>query len=171
MADLTVDRLRQLVAYEPDTGRLFWRPRSNHRWNMRYAGTVALHCTNSGGYRSGSVDQKSVKAHRAAWALYYGRWPHEVDHINGCRSDNRIENLREVDRATNCRNRGLRSDNVSGRVGVGFHKRTGKWRARIQINGRSVSLGSFWRMHDAVYARLNAEREHGFGPNHGAKHA
>jgi hypothetical protein len=170
MADLSIERLRQFVVYEPDTGRLFWRPRGNIAWDIRYAGTVALHCLNSGGYRSGSVDRVSVKAHRAAWALQHGRWPTEIDHINGRRADNRLENLREVSRATNCRNRGLRNDNMSGIVGVGFHLRSGKWRARIQIDGRSVSLGSFWRKQDAINARRLAEIRHGFGPNHGAKH-
>ena len=48
---------------------------------------------------------KAVRAHRLAWYKYYGTFPEkEIDHINGDRSDNRIENLREVSRTGNMRN-------------------------------------------------------------------
>ena len=48
---------------------------------------------------------KVIRAHRLAWYKYYGTFPEkEIDHINGDRSDNRIENLREVSRTENMRN-------------------------------------------------------------------
>ena len=46
-----------------------------------------------------------VSMHRAAWALYYGRWPSEIDHLNGIKTDNRLCNLREVSRSENDQNR------------------------------------------------------------------
>lgn len=50
-------------------------------------------------------NQKVIKAHRLAWYKTYGVFPtKEIDHINGNRSDNRIENLREASRLENMHN-------------------------------------------------------------------
>jgi hypothetical protein len=90
----------------------------------------------------------AVYVHRAVWAWHHDEWPvGQVDHINGDVDDNRIENLRVV---TNSEN----SQNVR-RSGVTFEQRKVErpWRARIMVNGRSISLG----YHDS---RAEAEAEY-----------
>lgn len=173
----SVEALRELLVYEPETGLLFWRPRGaawfrDHRraaaWNARYAGTEALTVRRRGGYLAGYVLRKDCKAHRVAWALSYGAWPiGEIDHINGDAGDNRIANLREVTRIENCRNMSRRRCNSSGVIGVMWSKRQHKWLAKITVNYRVFSLGSYQSFDEAVAVRKRAERQFGFHENHG----
>lgn len=159
-------RLRLLIDYDPETGILTWKPRGQKGWDSRYAGTPALEAINSGGYRSGFILGRSCKAHRVAWAIHYGAWPEgEIDHINGDPADNRVCNLREVSKSLNARNRSLRSDNPSGFVGVSAD-RNGKWRARIHIDGRERSLGSFKTPEEAAEARRAFALMNGYTTRH-----
>ena len=80
-----------------------------------------------------------------------------IDHINHNTLDNRRENLRICTVSENQQNSSLRKDNKSGHVGVGKHKGTGKWIARIRCNGENISLGSFDHIQDAINARKCAE--------------
>lgn len=147
----TPEQLRQLLRYEPETGKLFWKKRplsmftsnrAGNAWNSRFAGKEALSSAHNTGYFCGGILGKVFLAHRVAWAVYYGEWPREeIDHINGDRKDNRISNLREASRLENSRNAARRSDNSSGLKGVGVHK--GQWRARMRIDGKSRHLGYF----------------------------
>lgn len=172
--------LRQLIAYDPDTGGLFWKVRSAEimpkasavslaSWNCRFAGKPALSALTGIGYLHGTVLGKTVKAHRAAWAIYHGEWPDtELDHINGNRADNRIANLRRAGCSLNSRNRSLRSDNTSGSVGVSFHKRMNKWSAYfVPFGGEQKHIGYFETKELAEAARAAAIVDHGYHDNHG----
>ena len=173
--DITPHELAQLLAYNPDTGLLTWlqrdrkwciNDRDHARWNSRHAGKEALTCVGKLGYKSGHVLSRIVKAHHAAWALYYGEWPSGViDHIDHDKTNNRISNLRVVSQAENNKNSSKRLDNSSGVTGVS--PRDGKWRARINVNGKRVNLGTFACIDDAIAARKNAEIMFGFHENHG----
>lgn len=168
--------LRKLLACDPATGELTWRQRplemfplrrAGRAWNTKYAGARALDRIDASGYRSGTVFNRKVYAHRAVIALITGAWPDSVDHINGDRSDNRIENLRSVNHATNLRNTKRRADNMSGHCGVFWIKRDRKWQAKIRVDQRQIYLGRFERLDDAVTARKEAEVLYGFHENHG----
>lgn len=178
----TPAELRQLLRYEPETGKLFWLERPPHffksgarsvigvaaHWNRRWAGKEALTSVDSTGHLSGNLLGKGCYAHRAAWALYYGEWPTgDIDHINQNPADNRIANLRNVARADNQRNQRLRKSNKCGAHSV---EKVGpsKWRARIKVGEKTIYLGRFNRLEDAVAARKAAEAKYGYHPNHGA---
>lgn len=166
----TIAELRKLLHYDPDTGALTWRRRAGARacWNTRYAGQGALACVHEDGYRKGRIHRVLYRAHRVAWALHHGSWPAgHIDHVNGDRSDNRIANLRDVDRSTNQRNMRTPSDNTSGRIGVWWNKANGKWIAEIRAAGEKKHLGSFAQFEDACKARENAEQAYGYHKNHG----
>ena len=166
--------LRQLLRYEPDTGKLFWLPRTpahfedtcgrtkEHAcaiWNARYAGREAMTAVNNSGYRSGSVGGVGTSAHRAVWALESGAWPcFDVDHINGDRSDNRIGNLREATRSQNLANAGVRSDNTSGLKGASWERRRKRWKANITEQGRQRHLGYYDTAEEAHAAYCQAAR-------------
>ena len=96
--------------------------------------------------------------------------PKFIDHINGKRSDNRIENLRAVTKPENFRNMCLRSDNKSGCPGVTFHKASNLWHARITVDKKIISLGYFKKHEEAIEARLKANKCYGFHENHGRKY-
>jgi hypothetical protein len=82
------DVLRQLIRYEPETGRLFWKERvaeNRHgkTWNARHAGKEAFIQANAGGYKSGAIFDIRVSAHRVGWAMFTGEWPAgDIDNIN-----------------------------------------------------------------------------------------
>jgi hypothetical protein len=115
---------------------------------------------------TGRLFGKNVRAHRVLWALHYGSDPDGViDHINGLKADNRIENLRVTDAEGNAQNRPLRRDNRTGSSGVIPHG--DKFRANIRCGGKLTHLGTFERLSDAVAVRKEAERAMGFHENHG----
>ncbi len=116
----------------------------------------------SDGYVTVRLQGQSYLAHRVVWCLHHGQWPTElIDHINGFRHDNRIENLRECTVAENRLNvRKTRND--SGVVGVTWAKKEGNWRASIQVNGVGINLGHFADLGDAIACRRAAERKYGF---------
>lgn len=119
------------------------------------------------GYLRVKVDNVRYRVHRIIWLITYGRWPiGQIDHINGVRDDNRIENLREVSVQDNQRNSHLRIDNTSGVTGV--VRDHGGWRARIKVDGKRINLGFFKTFEEAVSARKRGESHFGFHPNHGA---
>lgn len=172
---IEVALLRQLLRYEPDTGKLFWLPRSAmpgvsagsaKAFNSRFAGREALTSTCGNGYIQGTILGVKVLGHRVIWAVVHGAWPsHEIDHINGNRADNRLQNLREVNRAENCRNLALRSDNKTGYIGIRWAK--GAFQASITLNGKPVHLGRFNSIDEAVRVRCAAQAQAGYHPNHG----
>lgn len=69
-------------------------------------------------------------------------WP-TVDHINGDGLDNRRTNLRPATNDQNRYNQRKHSNNTSGYKGVTWHERSGRWRARIGVAGRKLSLGLY----------------------------
>ncbi|HEV8035974.1 HNH endonuclease signature motif containing protein [Yoonia sp.] len=168
--------LRQLLRYEPQTGKLFWKPRNRvwfddlrafRVWNTRYAGKEAF-TSKSQGYFQTNMRGCVLRAHQVIWSIVNGAKPTgEIDHINGIRLDNRLHNLRDVSRAENTRNKKIVTNNTSGVTGVGWMRSHKKWRATINHKGRTKHLGLFDSFEDAVAVRLAAEVEYGFHPNHG----
>ena len=170
----TPDMLRQLLRYDPETGKLFWKERSPEMfpvgkrraehtcsiWNASFAGREAFTSIDNHGYAKGTIFQHSYAAHRVAFVLIHGRWPdHQVDHINGIRSDNRSENLREATSSQNKMNSKVRCDNSSGYKGVSFHKASNLWRANIRLNGKQRCIGYFKTAEEANDAYQKASEE------------
>lgn len=84
-----------------------------------------------------------------------------VDHINGNKLDNRLENLRICCNADNLKNRvNLPKSNTSGVIGVRYREDRHKWYASIQCNNQKINLGSFITKEEAIQARIKAELEY-----------
>jgi HNH endonuclease len=96
--------------------------------------------------------------HRVVFALFYGYFPKEVDHINGIPSDNRPSNLREVTRSQNNMNKRMQSNNTSGYRGVYWVGPKCLWHARIKVNRKSVSLKYHKTLESAVSAYAAASK-------------
>lgn len=103
------------------------------------------------GYLSVYYRRVTYPAHRVAWLLYTGMWPiDQIDHINGVRNDNRIQNLRDVSSRKNNQNREV---NRKGRkVGYTVSSVSGRITSAVKLNGRIYSLGKFSSIDDAVSA-------------------
>ena len=147
---LTAEDLRAVLSYSPDTGIFVWI--SGVR-NGQVAGNV-----DNLGYRRICVFGRFYKAHRLAWFYVNGKWPIEIDHVNGVRDDNRLVNLRAANRSINVQNVGPRRNNTSGFTGVSFYRRTGRWRAQIKNAGRTVHLGDFDQPEAAHDAYMEAKK-------------
>lgn len=147
--DITAERLRHLVCYDPDTGA-FTRPDG-----------VPVGCKIRLGYVMLWLDGRSWYAHRLAWLYMTGHWPKKhIDHINGNPSDNRWANLRDVTVQANAQNRHrVRSDNKTGFMGV-TRQGSAKNPFVAKIKGRTgvVYLGSFKTAEEAHEAYLRVKR-------------
>lgn len=168
--------IKELLHYSSETGVFTWKERGRKwfkadrdckRWNNRYVGSRAGSIFNNG-YINISIFDGRYPAHRLAWLYVRGHWPpDQIDHINHNRSDNRWSNLRAVDRTENSKNLSLSSCNTSGIVGVRQYKPGGKWRAQIKVNSKTMHLGYYNTLEEAIKARKDAEVWHEFHINHG----
>lgn len=159
--------VRQLLRYEPETGKLFWKKRDpkffkqdGHNgpvkaaaiWNGRRAGKEAFTYTNGHGYKVGSMFDVSVSAQRVIWAIVHGEWwDGHIDHINRDRTDNRLCNLRRATAAQNVINSKIRVDNTSGVKGVSRAK--DRWMATITYKQEQIYIGTFSTVQEAAAAR------------------
>ena len=172
---LTQEIVHELLDYDPETGKLFWKERSRrwfssnreyNRWNTRYSGKEAFVYLNKKGYFHGKLLGKSYKLHQVIWIYMTGKWPeNEIDHINHIKNDNRWYNLRLVSHQENCKNCSRSKRNTSGHVGV--HRNKEKWRARIMYNGKYIYLGDFNSYDEAIAVRKESELKYKFHQNHG----
>jgi len=163
MSELDQAELKRLFEYNPATGVFARLVTTAPALAGSEAGTVS-----KGGYRQIQIQGARYYAQRLAWLYTFGRWPiGQIDHINGDKSDNRIENLREVTHAENGKNQKRSCANTSGVTGVSRHKRASKWQARINADGVEKHLGLFVNKQDAVEARQAAEVKFGYHENHG----
>lgn len=163
---ITQERLKELLDYDPGTGVFTWRI---DRTGTAKAGSVAG-SLDADGYPQIKVDNRLYKAHRLAWLYIYGELPpHQIDHINRVRTDNRICNLRTATNAENLQNQRKRRNNTSGVIGVSWRKGLSKWQARIMFNGRCIHLGYYKTIEEAAAARAAAKAKlHTFHPEDAA---
>lgn len=147
---ITQERLQELFEYRD--GGLYWRvPRSPARAGAR-AGYVGFR-----GYRQVNVGGKMRYEHRLIFLLHYGYLPGLLDHKDGNRINNRIENLRPCTSHENARNARNKSSNSSGVKGVSWDKTNKRWFATIRIDGRCSFLGRFDTV-EAAKAVVDAAR-------------
>jgi len=69
--------------------------------------------------------RNEISLHHIAWALVYGRFPKQIDHLNGIKTDNRLENLREVNQSENDQNRLMPWKMGKGKIPGVFRSRRG----------------------------------------------
>ena len=140
------------VAYNPFTGVFTRKTAAGNQTVGAVIGNL-----NAKGYLKAKVLGQYVRLNRLAWFYIHGIWPtHEVDHINGCKSDNRLNNLRDCNGSLNCLNQsGPRINNRLGIQGVHLIKKTGRYRAKCCINGKTHHIGVFATATEAEEAYNN----------------
>lgn len=136
---LTADRAKNLLRYDPETGLFYWRVTKANAVEGSIAG-----CDKGGGRVVIRIDGRLYPAARIAWLIMTGTWPaHLVDHRNLIPSDNRWGNLREATPGQNNANCQIRKHNKSGFKGVIWNKQCQRWQARIRKDGKARHLGLF----------------------------
>lgn len=153
---VNVSVVREFLSYDPETGVFHWIKNTGY---LNKVGRTAG-CSTSMGYVQIGLRGNRLLGHRLAWLFMTGDWPkHEVDHIDGNRSNTRWSNLRAADRQQNARNVAIHSDNKSGLKGVSL-TRGFKWTAQICIDGRQTNLGRFVSKEEASVAYQQAARRY-----------
>lgn len=156
--------LREYLSYCPDSGIIHWLKSPTA---VVKPGSIAGR-VDSKGYISLHFRRKKFKAHRVAFAIQYGRWPEVIDHINGIKTDNRLDNLRECTHEQNMQNSRvyLRRNKSSRFSGVSrCNNKSNPWTSQIRVDGKKIHLGSFSSELDAHKAYLAAKAElHTFQP-------
>jgi hypothetical protein len=160
-ADLSAERLRELLHYDPETGVFTWRISRRKVQPGKVAGWVQSPGAPHKPRRCIEVDQRNYKAHRLAWLYQHGTWPDGViDHKNGDSLDNRIGNLRDVSQKVNIQNeRQGRRHSVSGLLGAHWDASRSAWSSSIRVNGLLRNLGRFSTAEEAHQAYIAAKRE------------
>ena len=150
---LTAEQLRAILDYDPKTGIFTWRHRPDYRkeWNGRYVGKPAG--TTYGRYTIISIEKRRYVSGRLAWLWVHGEWPSDfIDHKNGDKADDQIDNLRVATKSQNNANIGTPVSNTSGLKGASWDKRSGRWHAQISYQKQHLFLGYFktaWEAHCA----------------------
>ncbi len=152
---LTQARLKELLTYDPVSG-VFARIKPVKGNRPGKLGRI------NDGYLLIGIDRNSYAAHRLAWLYIHGKWPAGMlDHRNGVRLDNRIDNLRDASYEVNAQNlQHAKRNSDSGVLGVGFDRVNRKWRAKITIHKRTVCLGRYPSMEAASSAYIAAKRKY-----------
>lgn len=155
--------IRNFVSYDECTGEFRWAQNCGARGRKG----ALIHNETDLGYCFVMFRGARYAAHQLAWWGVYGAKPiAEVDHINGDRADNRIENLREATREQNTRNATVRKDSTTGVKGVSPDGKA--FRARCWHDGKRHYLGNYPTVEDAANAvREFREEKHREFHNHG----
>lgn len=160
LAILTHERLLALLHYEPSTGIFTRLVDAGGRSKRFKAGTQAGCLDKESGYVRICIDRRHHWAHRLAWFYVHGVWPeHDVDHKNRVRSDNWIDNLRDVTRAFNLQNQDApAAGNKSGFRGIRWEKKRQRWRVELSVENRNRFIGRFTTIEAAQVARTEARQ-------------
>ena len=149
--DIDIEHFKKWLKYDADTGIFTWKKRPA---NCVRIGDIAG-CVTVYGYVSIRVKGVDAYLHRVAW-LWHNEEIDEIDHINGIRSDNRLINLRDVNRTLNNRNKHVSHSNTGV---IGIYKRDRKKKYQVIVGG--LYVGSYAKLKDAVIARDNCMDEAG----------
>lgn len=154
---LTLFELRDHMKYDPETG-IFIRLKSRFK---KYVGKQAGF-VNEHGYVILGILGNVCRAHQLAWLYIYGEYPSQpLDHIDGDRANNAIQNLRLTDVVSNSHNiHKAYSNNVTtGLLGANYCKTNKKYLSRIMVKGKMHNLGRFSNAIDAHNAYMTAKAE------------
>lgn len=160
---MTQEEIKLIFNYKD--GNLYWKIRPATCVNVNdLAGCIRK----TDGYHVIRYKNKMQYAHRIVFLYHHGYLPKFLDHINGNKNDNRIENLRECTTQQNTFNHKLRLDNTTGYKHIYKEANSKKFRVRIQINGKNINFGNYF---DIDYAKFIAEamrhKYHGEFANNG----
>ena len=157
-AQLTAQRVQELLIYEPESGLFTRRISSNNAAKCQAGQPCGSSC--GSGYLRMEIDYAHYRMHRLAWIYMTGQWPSgEIDHINGNRTDNRWTNLRDLPKWANTQN--LRQPMSTSKTGVlGVSPQRGQFVAQISINGTTRFLGRFRTIGEAKTVYIAAKRQY-----------
>ena len=161
---ITQKRLKELAIYCQKSGEFT----SIKTTGKRRSGNVLGYRRKKDDYIIIGFENKNYYAHRLAFLYMTGSFPeNQVDHIDHDGANNSWANLRKATNLENQMNRAVRVTNTSGFTGVCWDKINRKWVSQIATNGKTIKIGRYENISDAVIAREEANKKYGFHKNHG----
>ncbi len=149
---ITQQELKGTVRYHE--GELLWLDSKKGVAKGSRAGSISK----AHGHRDIRIKNHLYFEHRLVWLYHNGYFPElDIDHINGDRQDNRIENLREVSRSCNLQNMKKSKANKTGFPGVFYKKELDKFQAYITVRKKRHYLGYYVTALEAALARFTEE--------------
>lgn len=118
------------------------------------------------GYKRVSINHNHYLVHRLIWKMFNNEEPPMVDHINGNKHDNRIENLRAATRSENCSNKIGHANSETGFCGVTLNKwknKTPSYVAKVRVNNETVFNKRFGGNLRAAVLAYNREAKNHHG--------
>lgn len=171
----TQSYLHECFSYDDISGSLIRKSRpASHYKNMqafkmsetRFAGSEAK-TINGAGYITVSLDGRTYLAHRIIWKMVHGKDPNYIDHVNGIRTDNRIQNMRSISSQQNMLNRAITTQSTTGIYGVTISNKDKSFKIYITRDYKRHLLGTCRDFFEACCIRKSAEIAFGFHENHG----
>ena len=164
MKTIDIELLNKNLVYNKETG-IFTRIKGS---GGKKAGSVAG-SINTNGYINIQIKGVNYYAHRLAWLLEHGCMPSIVDHIDGNKDNNRIDNLREVTQSINMSNKVMSKYNKTGFNGVSWCNFYKKYVSYINIDKKRKTIGYYKIKEDAINARKEYSKRNGYTVSHGTK--
>lgn len=153
MRPLTQEYVQELFEYKD--GELYWKKDVGFK-TKKGAKAGHLHCS---GYVRVTIEQRKYLAHRIIFLMFNKEVPSTLDHINGKKDDNRIENLRKASFQENGFNKSKYKNNTSGIKGIYWYSRDNRWIARIMVDKKDIYLGSFKKIEEAQACIITARNK------------
>lgn len=178
--ELTQKIIKELIIYNKETGIINWNPRTsknaknvacmkafNTRFANKIAGNIKKNIKTGRKYYEIKIFSKKYQSHRIIFLYMTGSFPkNEVDHIDGNGLNNKWENLREVNKSDNQRNRKLNKNNSTGCPGV-YRLANNKYRVKINHDNKELHLGYYNDLDTAIKIRKKYEIIFNYHINHG----
>lgn len=154
-------------AFEYRNGELYWKIMTNP--SKKLIGKKAG-CKSSGAYGVVNLDGQAYSIHKVIFCMHNGFMPEIVDHINGDKSDHKIENLRAATHQSNNWNRVTQSNNKLGLKNISWHKQNQKYWVQLAKNGKKIVSVFVEDLELAELVAIEARNKyHGEFANHGAR--
>ena len=165
----SLETLQKYLTYDPKSGALLWR--DNLTYAKQRPGGTPAGTMSKGGYLRTTIERSMYANNRIAWKMFYGADPKGViDHRDGNKLNNAIDNLRDTTQIGNVCNAVRRSDNTTGYKGVVFDKRRGVYVFNLKVDRVKVASPSFSTPEAANESvRALRERLHGEFLCHGER--
>lgn len=157
--EITKQNLHELFEYKD--GELYAKVINT----KRKKGTVGW--VNPSGYKVTGIKSKIYLNHRLIFMMHYGYMPKIIDHKDGNKLNNCIDNLREATSSQNQHNRKLNKNNSTGVKGVVWYENRNSFKVRCSVNGKSHHIGYFKELKNAEQAiKLFRAQHHKEFANH-----
>jgi|TARA_R110002074_G_scaffold385163_1_gene566161 hypothetical protein len=154
--------------YDSDLGRLISKIDSGNGIYRHKKGEIIKGEITTAGYRRIAFGKYKMREHRLIYLMCHGFLPAMLDHVDGDKLNNKIENLRACSNSQNQFNSKVPRNNTTGFKGILFNKKENRYFGRVRVSGKQYNTKRTKSLTEAVLLLRNLrENLHGEYFNHG----